>query len=270
MTRAELKAHAQAVGLPDFDENMVPTLGPGSTGKHVALLHRLLRIVMIDQAGTFEYDELEGEKYKTATKTMVRSFQSYNHLLADGVAGYKTWLAVTGLEKFVMIYEPPSGMYHTQTNKARCWAAATSTLKALPAEIQHTPASTYYIDHKGGIFNDNPAEPWANNSDNFAKDLNLNVIKSGMSLSGLLYIMLYCGRVMLNSKNLNNSNSHFYVLYSARGDGTDKGTTMGIWDPYPDSKNNGAAMYRSYNWLRQQYKDVTYRVFYSLQGDGKR
>jgi hypothetical protein len=82
--------------------------------------------------------------------------------------------------------------------------------------------------------------------------------------------MMHCGRVMFNSRNLHDNNSHYYVVFSARGDGNDKGTTLGIWDPFPDSTNHGMVLYRSYNWLKQQYKDVTYRVFYSLRGDGKK
>lgn len=270
MTKSELRAHAKAVGLPDFNLGVAPTLEIGAVGPHVALLHRLLREVVPDVESTYEYDELVGTTFKKATKTTVRTFQSWNYLLSDGVVGYKTWMALTGLESFAMAFDPPSGASHTQTNKRRCWAAATATLKGLPTEIQHTPASTYYLDPLGGLMNDNPSEAWANNSKNFAKDNNLHVLTSGASLYLLIGIMYLYGRVMLNAKNLHDNNTHYFVLYGARGDGSDKGTTMAIWDPYPDSNNKGAVMCRSFHWLKQQYKDVTYRVFYSVLGDGKK
>jgi hypothetical protein len=269
MTKSELRAHAQAVGLPDFNLAVAPTIEKGSTGPHVALLHRILREVAPDVKESYEYDELVGTTFKTATKTIVKTFQSWNHLLSDGVVGYKTWLALTGLEKFAMSFDPPAGASHTQSNKRRCWAAATATLKGLQAEIQHTPASTYYLDTLGGLLNDNPSEAWANNSKNFAKDNNL-AVESGVSLERLIQIMKLYGRVMLNAKVLNDNNTHYFVLYGARGDGLDKGTTMAIWDPYPDANNKGAVMCRSFHWLKQQYKDVTYRVFYSRVGDGKK
>lgn len=269
MNRTELRAHAQAVGLPDFSLDVAPTIAIGDVGPHVALLHRLLRAVVPDVESTYEYDDLVGTKFQSASRTTVKTFQSWNHLLSDGVVGYKTWMALTGLETFRMAFEPAAGTYLTQSNKRRCWAAATATLKGLSHEIQHTPASTYYIDTLGGLLNDDPAQPWSDNSRKFASDQDLHVLQGGASLYLLLGIMYVHGRIMLNARNLHDNNTHYFVLYSARGDGSDKGTTVGIWDPYPDSKNKGAAMYRSFHWLKQQYKDVTYRVYYSLLGAGR-
>jgi hypothetical protein len=270
MTKSELRAHAQAVGLPDFNLAVAPTLEKGSTGPHVALLHRILRAVVPDVESTYEYDNLVGSTFKTATRTTVKTFQSWNYLLSDGVVGDKTWLALTGLEKFHMVFEPPAGASLTRSNKRRCWAAATATLKGLQSEIQHTPASTYYVDTLGGLLNDDPSEPWANNSKDFARGNNLTVGCGGTSLERLVEIMKLYGRVMLNARNLHDDNTHDFVLYGARGDGADKGTTTAIRDPYPDSNNKGAVMCRSFHWLKQQYKDVTYRVFYSRLGDGKK
>jgi hypothetical protein len=100
--------------------------------------------------------------------------------------------------------------------------------------------------------------------------MNLEVITSGKSLVGLLYLMFQNGRLMLNAKNLENNNSHLIVLITARGDGTEKGTTVGIWDPYPGNNKKGEIMYRSYYWYRSRSRDLTYRVFYSAKGDGKK
>lgn len=262
MTDAELRAHAKAVGLPDFSLASAGTLREGDKSPYVALLHRLLRVSIPHIEETYEYDELEGTTYKSATKSIVKSYQAGNYLLNDGVCGYKTWMALSGQEKLKMVYEAPSGTYHTQTNKNRCWAAATATLKGLPNEIQELPTRTYYLNPKGMLLNDNKDVP--DNSKRFAKDMNLHVVTTGLSLSGVLYLMMMRGRLMMNSRNLQGDNSHLYVLLSARGDGTDLGTTVGIWDPYPGHNKQGAMMYYSYHWLKQQYKDVTYRVYCAL------
>jgi hypothetical protein len=65
--------------------------------------------------------------------------------------------------------------------------------------------------------------------------MNLHVTTTGMGLSGIVCMMWLRGRVMLNSRTRHDNNSHFYVLITARGDGTDKGTTIGFRDPYPDA-----------------------------------
>lgn len=259
----------KASGLSGFHPSTAPTMEVGAKGPHVDLLHRLLRAALPSWEGTTDYEKLVGDKYTNNTKKTLASYQAGNCLMNDGVCGYKSWMALSGIEAFKMVYEPPAGSYLTQSKKTRCWAAATATLKGLGTEIQPSPSRSYYLDQVGGILNDNPAEAWANNSANFAKDMNLSVTTTGMGLNGIIYMMWLRGRVMLNSRTLFDNNSHFYVLISARGDGTDKGTTIGFWDPYPDNNKKGTVMYRSYNWLKQQYSDVTYRVFCTLNGQGK-
>jgi len=269
MTQDELNKHVKASGLSGFHPSTAPTMSVGAKGPHVDLLHRLLRSHLSSWEGTTDYEKLVGDKYTDNTKKSLKSYQAGNFLLNDGECGYKSWMALSGIETFKMVFEAPTGAYLTQSKKTRCWAAATSTLKGQTTELTPSASRTYYLDSVGGILNDNPAEAWANNMQAFAKDMNLHLVKSGLGLYGILLVMYLNGRIMLNSRNLDGKNSHFYVLISARGDGSDKGTTMGIWDPFPGNNSKGAVMYRSYNWLKQQYKDVTYRVFYSLTGEGK-
>ena len=269
MDSNELRKHVQAAGLTSFSPETAPTIQTGSQGPYVDLLHRLLRAALPDWQGTPDYDQLTGKKFTGNTHTTAKSFQAGNYLLNDGVVGYKSWMALSGMEAFQMAFEPPAGAYLTQSKKTRCWAASTATLKGLTNEIQASPTRTYYLDQVGGLMNDDPAQAWKDNSKNFANDMNLHVVTDGATISGILYLMVMRGRVMLNSRNLHDGNSHYHVLVTARGDGSEKGTTIGFWDPYPANNQKGQIMYRSYSWLKHHYKDLTYRIFYSPTGDGK-
>lgn len=271
MNLTEIRAHASAVGLSNFHPSTSPILSQGSKGPYVALLHRFLQVALKDRwEGTEEYDALVGESFTNNTRKSLASWQSGEYLLNDGVAGYKTWMALSGIELFRFVYEAPTAAYLTQSQKTRCWAAATATLKGLTMEIQPSPTRTYYLDPIGGLLNDDPAEAWRDNSRNFANDMHLEVITSGKSLLGLLYLMFRHGRLMLNARNLEDNNSHYIVLLTARGDGTEKGTTIGIWDPYPGNNKKGEIMYRSYHWFNSRSRDLTYRVFFTANGDGKK
>lgn len=192
-----------------------PTLQKGSSGPAVAKLQNLL-----NQRTRPSPDLTVDSDFGNKTKNAVVGFQASQGLLVDGIVGPCTWAALEQTEIYSIGYPIVLVPQRTQMT---CWSASASMLKG----SNSTPGSgSARLDPTGGLI-DTPANLLA-----FANSHGL-ILNYGQSwtVAGLANLMQTYGPLMLCA--VLPTFKHCVVIGGLRGDGTQDGTTLRIYDPAP-------------------------------------
>ncbi|MBA2669751.1 MAG: peptidoglycan-binding protein [Gemmatimonadetes bacterium] len=222
----------------------------GSTGPAVAELQRLLdsrlvpnpRLVTDGQFGQKTYDA-------------VRGYQRETWLVVDGQAGLCTMNALRGTEAYMIDY---SIRLVPQPTDTTCWAAATAML--LNESVQSVLRRNSSFSTSGGLPNDSEFDD-PRTMERYAAANRLGLMYGqSWTATGFAATMQGRGALMMNilwnpvgylSLDPDNpgqylgSSGHMVVASGIRGDGTEKGTTLRIHDPW----RPGRGQVRSFNYL---------------------
>lgn len=235
---------------------MQPILRQGSRSNDVAELQRSLnhrlklpRPLVVD--GSFG----------PATRAAVLAYQKTNWLVEDGEVGPCTWAALRAVEKYAILV--PTMLMAQQTD-ATCWSAATAMLLNRP--ISPGPGGANLLPD-GSLLNDSELDQPVNTL-KFAKAYGLTLVPGQSWLpDGLAALTRAHGRLMINTlwdatayAKRAGSPGHMMVIAGIRGDGTPRGTTVRIYDPW--RPHVGAVYSCNYDRLMRRVPALTYQIFY--------
>ena len=202
------------------------------------------------------------------TDAAVRRFQTLKWLVVDGIAGQCTQNAVYGRETYTPILHTIAAL--SQPTTTTCWATSTAMINAsnVLGVVARTPPALIASD--GGLLNssetDNPdttGVPYAA-AHNLAyfRPMSWSVAGLRDRLKGgpLMFDMLWDAARYVQGLG---SSGHMIVVVGMRGDddGTGKGTTLRIHDPWPP--NIGEVYSQNHFRWMQEVPTRTYRVFQS-------
>ena len=232
-----------------------PILQLGSRGPSVKELQNLL-----NKQGA-EPPLNPDSAFGTKTKTAVIDFQTDNWLVADGIAGKCTWNALRGFEEYVLLDEP--AMLVPQPTTTTCWAASTSMLKN-QSIVARGP---FDLASDGGLVNDSELTTPVNTA-KFAAYHHLRLLPPmSWTARGLAGLIKAHGRLMCDILwNIDNyikgkgSSGHMVIMAGIRGDGTEDGSTVEIYNPWPPSQ--GAIEVHNYSRLMQDIPGFTYQIYH--------
>lgn len=239
---------------------MSTLLQTGSRGPRVKELQQLLNAGLSPTPKLAE-DGIFGPK----TREAVLRFQNENWLVADGIAGLCTLNALRGTEAFVLLKPPPHLI--PQPTQDTCWAAATAMLTGMTVPGVVAKAKAAGVDIAGGLSNDSDQPDFANTS-RFARAFGLTMLPPMSWLPQALADQFSVrGPLMMDTlwdvgeyAAGHASSGHMRVIAGMRGDGTDVGTTLLIYDPWAPTK--GAIYPVIYGPFIRKTPASTYQLFY--------
>lgn len=205
-------------------------------------------------------------KYGTMTRTAVIRFQASQWLVEDGVAGPCTHNALFQRESYEpILHKVP---FIPQPTPSQCWAASTAmmTLSTVSAVVAKTPADMIAPD--GGLTNSSESDQAVVTGTRYARIHNLRCFAPMSWMLSALRKQLQRGPLMLDMlwdaggyARGQGSPGHMIVIVGMRGDndGSGKGTTLRIHDPWPPSMGKKYSV-GFFKWI-QQVPTRTYRVF---------
>lgn len=228
-------------------------LRQGDVGNDVTHLHGLLNAKLrpspnLPMMGSFT----------PATKMAVERFQDANWLARDGVVGPCVWAALEGREKYVILNPVVLVPQWTDTT---CWAAALSMLLGRsPAQL--APVG---VADAGGMFNDAELSR-PEGTARFAEMHGLTLLHAQSWTASGLAGLLRGGPLMMNLlwnapsyAAGKGSPGHMMIIAGIRGDGTDDGSTIRIYDPWPP--NRGSIYSLSYGPFMHKMPVSTYQLY---------
>lgn len=222
----------------------------GSRGPSVVELQRLLNERLMPNPRLVP-DGQFGQK----THDAVRRFQRESWLVIDGQAGACTMNALRGTEAYLIDH---SIRLVPQPTDTTCWAAATAML--LNESVQSVMRRNSSFSTSGGLPNDSEFDD-PRTMERYATANRLGLMYGqSWTATGFAATLQGRGALMMNilwnpagylSLDPDNpgqylgSSGHMVVASGIRGDGTEKGTTLRIHDPWPP----GRGRLRSFNYL---------------------
>jgi hypothetical protein len=232
-----------------------PILRPGSRGAPVTDLQNKLNRAL-SPSPNLKPDGIFGAQ----TGQAVRRYQTANWLVVDGVVGRCTWAAVDGTEQYTVLHDV---MLVPQQDPSACWLAATSMLLRQSIPRSSVPASLLASD--GGLLNDSELNDAAN-TQAYARHFNLRMqypqTWTATGLANVLRMGPVATHILWNLSGYTRgtgSSGHFAVIAGIRGDGTNAGTTLRIYDPWPPGRGNVASF--GYAKLIAGTPGLTYQLF---------
>jgi hypothetical protein len=233
-------------------------LSIGSSGKEVGRLQTLL-----NKKSEVNPNLKIDNNFGTTTQRAVIQYQKENWLSSDGRVGPATWSALEGRDKYIFLYHVELVFQHTSHS---CWSAALAMLLGTKACMLPGMATASY--YSPGILNDTE-KPRPENTQKFADSYGLKLLHAqSWEASALANIMNTNGPLMIDMGWDVNSyvkgkgtSSHFMIIAGIRGDGTNAGTTIRIYDPWP--VNKGSKYSLTYGPFMQKIPMGTYQVYYN-------
>jgi hypothetical protein len=194
------------------------TVRQGSKGAAVKLLQRLLNLK--HGKNVLSEDGILGPK----TAGELKAFQSKQRLLADGIAGPRSWRAL-GIKIEI---DHPVTLFPQPTNMT-CWSAAATMLFQNTMSVGPGRAA---LGATGGLASDH----W--NIAVFARDLGLTLhAPMSWSVQGFAGLLgrgpLWVGGVQPLGSPTAVQSGHVVVVGSMWGTGEADGTLLQIYDPWP-------------------------------------
>lgn len=228
----------------------------GSRGPNVKELQRLL-----NEKGRLYPRLNEDGIFGPTTQSSVERYQTDQWLVKDGVVGRCTWNALNGLETYT-IYTPTSLV--PQWTNTTCWSAATAMLLGMHACMSSGPATAL---PETGLLNDSQNMS-PDNTSKFAKYHGLIMLPpQSWTADGLGKLLSVHKRLMVDALwdvssyvAGRGSSGHMMVIAGIRGDGTEFGTTVRIFDPWPVGR--GSMYSANYGTLMQRVPGFTYQIYY--------
>jgi hypothetical protein len=235
---------------------MNETLKAGSIGPTVKELQRLLNEKVRLSPRLYE-DGIFGSK----TRYAVERYQNDQWLVKDGIVGRCTWNALKGLEQYVI--STPTDLVPQWTNTT-CWSAATAMLLGMRACMSSGPATA---TPESGLLNDSDTMS-LENTRKFAQYHGLTMLApQSWTANGLARLLGTHKRLMVDALwDVRSyiagwgSSGHMMIIAGIRGDGTESGTTVRIYDPWPVGK--GSVYSANYGRLMQRVPGFTYQIFH--------
>jgi hypothetical protein len=199
--------------------------------------------------------------FGTRTQSAVRHYQDDNWLVKDGVVGKCTWNALTGQEEYTSLDRIT---LVPQWTNSTCWSAATAMLLGMSACMAPGPAEA---SAEAGLLNDSESTNPVNTA-KYARYHGLTMLPpQSWTARGLAKLLLTHKRVMVDALwdvtsyvQGNGSSGHMMVIGGIRGDGTENGTTIRIFDPWPVGK--GSIYSVNYGSLMRKVPGFTYQIYY--------
>jgi Papain-like cysteine protease AvrRpt2/Putative peptidoglycan binding domain len=240
----------------------------GSTGPEVSNLQNLLN-AKLRPSPPLAVDGKFGPK----TDKAVRQYQDDNWLVVDGLVGPCTIAALKGTEKYVILHRVT---LIPQPSDTTCWAASTAMVLGQSVNsIIARNRSLGLTDSTDGQPNDsNLQQP--ENMEKFAAANGFGVLygqswtASGLAAElrarGPLWINLlwdpagYTTRDPANPSRYLGSSGHIVVLAGMRGDGTEIGSTMRIYNPWPPGRGD-VRSFGYFKWM-SDHLTGTYLILY--------
>jgi hypothetical protein len=230
-------------------------LRKGSSGDLVRKLQFLL-----NRALRGRFNIKEDGKFGKDTVIAVKKFQRMNWLVVDGNAGQCTWAALNNSEKYNILHRI---ILIPQWDNSSCWLASTSMLLHTSYPRSSVPSSLLASD--GGLLNDSELTQPTNTA-KFAQHFNLHMYPSqswlAMGLANIIKFGPVATHILWNVSGYVSgagSSGHFAVIAGIRGDGTELGTTLRIYDPWPP--NRGKIESFGYAKLMRGIPALTYQMF---------
>jgi hypothetical protein len=233
-----------------------PILQQGSVGPAVSELQRLLN----GKEGPIPPLPVNGS-FDARTRSVVIDYQSDQWLVQDGIVGKCTWNALQDTEEYNILDEP--AMMIPQPTPNTCWAASTAMLKD-QCVLARGP---FDLDNNGGLVNDSDLTT-PENTTKFARYHHLHLLPPmSWTARGLAGLMRSHGRLMVdllwNAASYasgRGSSGHMVILAGIRGDGTESGTTVLIYNPLPVGRGTVESI--NYMRLMRSYPAFTYQIYY--------
>lgn len=232
-----------------------PILRSGSSGPSVKELQTLLNQKLQPSPNL----AVDGQ-FGAATHSAVDRFQKSKWLVVDGEVGPCTWAALRGTEAYETLHDVT---LVPQIDTTACWLAATSML--LRQSIPRSAVPAEFLASDGGLLNDSELAAPANTV-RYARHFHLRMHYpqswTATGLAGVLRSGPASSHVLWNISgyvNQTGSSGHFVVIAGIRGDGTEIGTTLRIYDPWPPTRGTIA----SHNYMRLMMgtPGFTYQLF---------
>ena len=232
-----------------------PILRSGARGPAVVELQTLLN-QSLQPSPELKPDGILGSQ----TKGAVRLFQTRNWLVVDGEVGRCTWAALRGSEQYVILHRV---QLVGQQDSSACWLAATSMLLGRSLTRASVPSSLMGSD--GGLLNDsalNDAAVTRVYARHFGLRMHYPQSWTATGLANVLRSGPVATHVLWNISGYvsgRGSSGHFIVIAGIRGDGTNLGTTLRLYDPLP--VGSGTVESAGYHALLQRTPGLTYQLF---------
>jgi hypothetical protein len=232
-------------------------LRSGSSGKEVGRLQTLLNSKS-KIAANLKVDNYFGFD----TREAVIQFQRDHWLVHDGIVGPATWSTLEGRDKYVLLYNVKLVPQYTPTT---CWSAALAML--LNKEATMMPGMAKLLPNYSLSNDSNLSGPV--NTQKFADSYNLKLIH-GMSWQAsamadlvqcygpLMVDLLWNADKFITGKG---SSGHMIIIAGIRGDGTEEGTTLRIYDPWPVGKGSKYSL--TYGPFMRKMPAGTYQIFHN-------
>lgn len=236
----------------------------GSRGHEVRRLQEALNRKLAGAALRVDGD------FGNGTHAAVRRFQDESWLVVDGVAGQCTQNALFDAEAYPAVRHVRP--YIPQPTDTTCWAASTAMLKrsTVPAVVAATPAALIAPD--GGLRNASNLTDWRPYTEQYARAHGLRfhapqswtpqgfaglVRNSPVMVDTLWSVGGYLTRIPTGYQG---SPGHMTVVVGVRGDndGTGRGTTLMVYDPWDPAKGRRRVRYHA--WM-SEVSTRTYRLF---------
>jgi len=181
-------------------------------------------------------------------------------LVEDGEVGACTWAALRQTERYKILHKIT---LIPQQDKSACWLAATSMLLRRSLTRASVPSSLLASD--GGLLNDSELN-MPINTQAYARHFHLRMHHpqswSATGLTGVIRHGPVATHILWNVSGYLSgagSSGHFAVIAGIRGDGTDIGTTLRIYDPWPPRIGKIASF--GYRKLMMGTPALTYQLF---------
>lgn len=242
----------------------VPTLRHGSRGEFVRELQHSLN-AKLRPSPNLGVDGVFGPK----TQKAVRRYQEANWLAfsmtvpkkrQDGIVGACTWSALKDWDRYVILHRV---RLVPQWTDYTCWSASTAMLKGLVMCVD----SAGVHGRGGGLLNDSELDDPVNVR-RFARFHGLTMLPGqSWTPDGLASLLRSHGPLMINTLwdvdryvAGRGSSGHMRIIAGIRGDGTPKGTSIRLYDPWPPRV--GCIVSYVYDVFMKKVPAATYQVFY--------
>ena len=234
-----------------------PILHLGNRGPAVTRLQHLLNAKLHPSP----HLPVDGH-FNPPTRTAVERFQEAHWLSKDGIVGPCVWSALEGRDKYVILHRVT---LVPQWTTATCWSAALSMLLGGGPACMSPGTAT--ADPTDGLYNDSDLSR-PENTRKFADSYGLTLLHAASwTAEGLAGLLRAHGPLMMNL--LWNapgylagvgSSGHMLIIAGIRGDGTEDGSTIRIYDPWPVGK--GSIYSLSYGPFMRKLPTSTYQLYY--------